>query len=344
MRMQANLNRLTLCASLAALVVFLITGCSTIVSTDVQPVDGIYSHTTNISLDSLKTLADKGKVLRIGNFFPLDITSDTNVITRHALNAQKREEDHPINGKSSSEDDIPRYEIPEPSAGDYTIHFLYQTMGDPAVESICPLAAYVMLEYVTYAKKGDFNTVLRIYGASHEPRGRLIYKGLSVLSSFNESNNGFHQWPELYFSTFDGKSISALELSYFNNYSLFLDPKYIRSTEYRWCNLGQGNMWGTLYKFICEYSGLDPNGGVDSFIISDQVPIRGVLFGEGRWSSSSGIHNHTDRLILINHGKLTVSQMKAIEESEGPFAAEVDLWEDLSNKGSSVFGDAVYSH
>jgi len=341
--MQVNLNKPTLCASLSALVGFLITGCSTTVNTDVRALADIYNHTTNISFDRLKTLADKGEVLRIGNFFPLDITSDTKVITRHALNAKKRKTNHPIEDKSSTKDDLPRYEIPEPSVGDYTLHFLYQTMMAPTVDGICPLAAYVVLEYVTYSGKGYFNTTLRVYGASHGQRGQLIHKGLSVLSFLNESRNGFHQWPYLDFSTFDGKSISSLELSYFNDYSQFLDPECIRSTEYRWCSLGRGNVWGMLYKFICEYSGLDPDGGVDSFIVSDQVPIRGVLFGEGRWSSSSGIHNHTDRLILINHGKLTVSQMMAIKECEDPFTAEVDLWKRLSNKGLMVFRDVVYS-
>ena len=130
--------------------------------------------------------------------------------------------------------------------------------------------------------------------------------------------------------------MSDLEL--FRDYAEFATDSAITVTEAHLEDLGRDSQWGRLGRFRFRYHcgvlshPYSVSGGADLLVLSDQVPVCGVLFAYKNWASSSGMRNQEETVTLLNSGRMTEAQTEGLEETKAALPAEKALWEAMSDE------------
>jgi hypothetical protein len=253
------------------------------------------------------------------------------------------------------EKDAPRFRHSQPRAGDFALYYVSHAFEpiELGKRRLVSTGDYLMLEIVCpswrkRAEDGDANwdedsnvVAVRVYGAARsrdslDPTGSsLTFRGLIA----SAGRAGFPVFtPSQEMITCDDNSISISDIAYFRDYKAFAAETREKSGEGRddrltWTKLDTGADLGQLWRFKWNYSDMDdPAGGIETVIVSEKVPVRGLVFAKDEWSSSSGQRNHTRTVQLVNYGRLTADHVKTMQAYEDVLPEELKLWTELKDK------------
>ena len=234
------------------------------------------------------------------------------------------------------EETLPRYSCLPPTAGDYALYHVNRTYDHWYADH--QTASYLMLEVIM--KAGPDHTVsstTRVYGLSRNRGGKLVHKGLTnSAEEYVRHDPPGSYWPGPFWS-FDGATLSVSDLRYFRNYSAFIADTEVQVRSHAFDRLNETFESGTLTLFGMSYIGpLHVSAGYEHLIVSNTIPVRGLIYGYDYWASSSGLRNHVERITLLNHGRLTASELEFITSGPDLLPSEAALWARLTKAGEPV--------
>jgi hypothetical protein len=236
-----------------------------------------------------------------------------------------------LEAKEFAKDSLPRYPCRKPVVGDYALYFVNRTREDTSTgKAVWQTQAYLLLEVVTETREDHYTACnIHVYGAVFCTDGSLTHKEWGFADSPHRYG-GNARWPGLWLSSSDGSHLTIDVLDYFHKYSRPGNNEEPVGQGAGFQQLPKHEQWGTRYRL--DYHFLDRedvSGGAEYFIVSDAVPVRGVMFGFQRWASSSGKRNHEETIELLNHGRLSPTEREILWKAQDPLPSEMKLWESL---------------
>ena len=245
-----------------------------------------------------------------------------------------REDAQPaLEAKVFAKDHLPRYPCRKPVVGDYALYSVSRTHRGPTPggRGVWQTQAYLLLEIITEARENhDTGCLVHVYGAVFRPDGSVLHKEWGLVDYFSPHRYGGNAvWPRSWLPTYDGRSLSIAALDYFHDYDRNADTKDPIGQGAGFRALPGHDAWGRLHRLDYSYRDQDPSGGEEYLVVSDGVPVRGLLFGFQSWSSSSGLRNHEETITLLNRGRMSPSDLEILAKAGNPLPSEERLWESL---------------
>jgi hypothetical protein len=251
--------------------------------------------------------------------------------------------------------DTPRFRRTQSKAGDFALYRVLRShrnvLSLPAARE--SLGEYLMLEYVhpSWTRTRDAETTewsedstatrVRVYGVGRNVRysksqwPTIWFRGLLTDAAGTEFP--FHMPPREMVS-FKDESISLADLTYFRDYTKFAAETHDKSGEsrnddVRWSKLEEHPTLGRIWRFNWDYADTtNPGGGTEILLVAEGVPVRGLVFARDEYSSSSGANNYVHTIQLLNFGRLSAAQVRAMETAEDVLPEELEFWKQMSEK------------
>lgn len=239
-------------------------------------------------------------------------------------------------GRRTSLEALPSYSRPLITKGQFV---LYEVEHFDGAVDYSRRDHYVVLEYVdqespSVAAGNPIALCLRIYGETDDGDGLVLNRSFSghLTDSSWSSLERDYRWAAPVLELKEGSIIALDELSFFIEYlgANFKKQRNISSWVASWASKGRSKSLGELYEFNYSYDLVfPPQAGSGVLVCAEGIPIRGLVYAQQVWSSSSGVRGGHTTITLLNYGILSERLVSLLKESDNLLPEEVAFFKEL---------------